>query len=314
MQVGATGYAKVDLISRNWKNFYAGEVTTATPKANTPFGIPVDETVILNSSDIKRTYRGVQFQSAWHPRQWNLGLNYTWSKTRGNDEGETAGSGPVVNNPLALYYPEYASYAQRLPVGYLASDQRHRLRAWAGYDLSLGPIGSLNLSALENYDSGRPYPTVFSADLFKYPGAPSISGYAQQPPISTGNYYICRDCNRFADSKSTDLAANYALPITRFQVFVRGVVTNVFNEHKLVGSPTGGGVGLTVNGTGNSFANFAPFNPFTQTPVECAKGTTISQCKAAGANYQKASNFGLPTAFTGYQVARTYSFSVGARF
>ena len=96
MQIGSSGYAKVDLIKRDWKNFYAGAVTPNTPKANTPLGVPVDLTLVTNSSDIKRTYRGVQFQGQWHPRRWNLGLNYTWSKLRGNDEGETAGSGHPI--------------------------------------------------------------------------------------------------------------------------------------------------------------------------------------------------------------------------
>src|SRR5438132_13618346 len=191
MTVGGTGYAKVDLSGRNWKNFYASQVTSTTPKANTPLGIPVDMTVVLNSNDIKRTYRGVQLQSAWHPNRWNLGLHYTWSKLRGNDEGENAGSGPIANLPLNLYYPEYAGYAQRLPVGYLAADERHRLRAWSAYDIAFGGFGDISVSALENYDSGRPYPTVFSADLLNYSGAPNISAYAGGGP-STRHYYRYR--------------------------------------------------------------------------------------------------------------------------
>ena len=208
-QIASSGYAKVDLIHRSWKNFYAGELTQNTPKAQTPLGIPVDETLVVNSSDIKRTYNGVQFQTQWHPRRWNLGLNYTWSKLRGNDEGETGPNGPVVNQPLALYYPEYAGYAQRLPVGYLIADQRHRFRGWAGYDIGFGAFGSLNVSALENYDSGRPYPTVFAADLLKYPGAPNLAGYVAGGP-SSANYYICRDCNRFAAASSTARASGCA--------------------------------------------------------------------------------------------------------
>ena len=308
-QIGATGYAKVDLISRSWKNFYAGEVTTATPKTQTPLGIKVDETVVVNSSDIKRTYRGVQFQTQWHPSRLNLGLNYTWSKLRGNDEGETGPNGPVVNTPLSLFYPEFQGYAQRLPVGYLLADQRHRARAWIGYDLGLGVLGSLNLSALQSYDSGRPYPTVFLTNTRSFAGAPSQAGYAGGAP-STGNYYVCRDCNRFAASNSTDLAANYSLPITRAQVFVRAVVTNVLNHHALCGcgvdwagngaTTANPGVSTTVTGSPQNSA-MKPFNPFTDTPVE-------------GTNYAKASNFGQATSFFGYQASRTYGFSVGARF
>jgi carboxypeptidase family protein/TonB-dependent receptor-like protein len=318
-QIGATGFAKVDLIHRNWKNFYAGEVTTATPKANTPLGIPVDEQVIVNSSDIKRTYNGAQFQAQWHPRRWNIGMNYTWSKLRGNDEGETGPNGPVVNLPLGLYYPEFAGYTNRLPVGYLLADQRHRARGWAAYDIALGRFGDLNTSVLQSYDSGRPYPTLFSAALRTYSGAPSIPAYVGGAP-STANYYVCRDCNRFQAASSTDLALNYALPIVHSaQFFVRAVLTNLFNNHALSGTGVGAttanpGISTTVNSAGNQSANFVPFNPFTQTPVACPQSTPSAQCKALGANYQLASNFGQATSFFGYQQSRTYQFSLGARF
>jgi outer membrane receptor protein involved in Fe transport len=308
-QIGTNAYFKVDAISRNWKNFYAAEVTTGTPKANTPLGFPVDLTLVRNTNDIKRTYRALQMQTQWHPRRWNLGLNYTLSKLRGNDEGENAGSGPILNQPLSLYYPEYAGYAQRLPVGYLLADQRHRLRAWAGYDFNFGQLGTFGVSALHSYDSGRPYPTVFAADLLGYAGAPNIPAYVGSGPTSA-NYYICRDCNRFEGTNSTDLALNYAIPISRAQLFVRGIVTNVFDNHALCGcgvdwagngaTISSPGVSTTVNGAGNSTA-FKPFNVFTEKPVE-------------GVNYGKASNFGQATGFTAYQAARTYGFSVGARF
>jgi outer membrane receptor protein involved in Fe transport len=308
-QVGANGYVKVDLISRKWKNFYAAEVTQDTPKANTPLGFPVDLTLVRNSNDIKRTYRALQLQSQWHPRRWNFGLNYTWSKLRGNDEGENAGSGPILNQPLAVYYPEYAGYANRLPVGYLSADQRHRARAWAGYDFSVGQFGTVGVSALHSYDSGRPYPTVFLADLLGYSGAPNIAAYVGGAP-SSANYYVCRDCSRFEATNSTDLALNYSIPISRAQLFVRAIVTNVFDNHALCGcgvdwagngaTISSPGISTTVNGSGDT-AGLQSFNPFTQKPVE-------------GVNYRKASNFGHATSFTGYQAARTYGFSAGARF
>ena len=300
-QIGAAGYAKIDLIKRDWKNFYATRLTQDVPKANTPLNIPVDLGVIQNTSDIKRNYRAVQFQGQWNPKRTQLGINYTWSKLRGNDEGETAGSGPVTNLPLNLYYPEYASYAQRLPVGYLSADQRHRLRAWAGYDVYAGPLGNLNASILQSYDSGRPYAAAFAADLLNYSGAPKLPGYVAGGP-STGTYYLngSRDAYRLQGAWSTDLALNYGLPIWRAQLFVRATATNIFNKHALTGSPTGGGFSTTVNAAGNA-AGFKPFNPFTDAPV-------------AGVNYAFASNFGQATSFTGYQAARTYAGSFGVRF
>ena len=308
-QIGQTGFAKVDVISRDWNNFYASEVTTQTPKPTTPLGIPVDQNVVVNSGDIKRTYRGMQLQTQWHPKRWNVGANYTYSKLRGNDEGETGPNGPVLNTPLRLFYPEFEGYTSRLPVGYLLADQRHRARAWVGYDFSFGAAGTLNLSGLQSYDSGRPYPTLFSTNVRSYPGAPANPGYVAGAP-ATANYYVCRDCNRFAASNSTDLSAVYDIPVSRAHLFLRGVVTNVLNNHALCGC------GVDWNGTGATTANpgisttvtssvntaaLQPFNPFTTTPV-------------AGVNYQKASNFGQATSFFAYQNSRTYGFSVGARF
>jgi len=300
-QIGGNAFMKVDLISRHWHDFYAQSVTQNGPKAITALlGIPVDLAVIENTNEIKRSYNALQFQGQWHPRNWNAGVNYTYSKLRGNDEGETAGSGPVANLPLSTYYPEYAGYSQRLPVGYLSADQRHLLRAWAGYDFHFGRVGTLNVSVLQSYDSGRPYPTVFTADLLGYAGAPKLAGYIGGGPAN-GNYYVGgRDANRFQDSTHTDLALNYLLPISHVQLFVEGRLTNMFNEHKITGSATGGGIDTTVASSVTS-ASYTPFNPFTTAPVE-------------GVNYAKSATFGQPTAFTAYQPARTYYFSVGARF
>ncbi|HLJ73621.1 MAG TPA: hypothetical protein VKU62_03475, partial [Thermoanaerobaculia bacterium] len=308
-QVLTNGYVKVDLISRDWKNFYAAEVTQTTPKANTPLGFPVDLTLVRNTNDIKRTYRAAQLQAQWRPSRWNFGLNYTYSKLRGNDEGENAGSGPILNQPLSVYYPEYAGYTQRLPIGYLLADQRHRVRGWAGYDFNFQRFGTLSVSALHSYDSGRPYPTVFLADLIGYNGAPNLPAYVGGGP-SSANYYVCRDCNRFEGTNSTDLALNYAIPVYRAQLFVRAIMTNAFNNHALCGcgvdwagngaTISSPGISTTVNGPGNSTA-FKTFNPFTDKPVE-------------GVNYGKAANFGQPTQFFAYQASRTYGFSVGARF
>ncbi|MCU1246587.1 MAG: hypothetical protein JWN02_2497 [Acidobacteria bacterium] len=313
-QIGRNGFAKVDFIKRDWRDFYASRVLQSNPEALTnPLSIPVDLTIVTNSSDIKRAYRGVQFQGAWRPTRWNLGANYTWSKLTGNDEGENAGSGPITNAPLKDFYPEYAGYAQRLPMGYLSGDARHRLRAWAGYDFTLGPVGTLNVSALQSYDSGRPYAAVAAIDLLNYAGAPKVTGYAGGP-VGTGNYYFGgRDKYRFASASHTDLALNYSLRLFKGELFLQTELINMFNQHALTGSDTGGGIRTTVT-TAATSTNFAAFNPFTTTPVECPRGTAAATCKAMGANYQLASDFGQATSFAGYQQARTYRFSMGFRF
>lgn len=292
-QFANNAWAKIDFIYRDWKDFYAAEVVQGGPKATTPLGIPVDLQVIRNTDDITREYRAVQLQGGWRPRRWNFGFNYTYAKLEGNDEGETAGSGPVTNNPLPNYYPEFLGYAQRLPEGPLAGDQRHRLRFWAGYDVPIPQfIGNLNISVLQRYDSGLAYSQSFTADIDSYTGAPTPAslGYLSAPGEAT--YYLCRGCMRGEDETRTDLAVNFSRPIWRAEVFVQADLLNVFNESAI--SNTGGLVtGLSRTTT--------LFNPFTTVPQK-------------GVHYNENSGYGRPNAFTAYQLARTYQFSLGVRF
>ena len=292
-QFGSSAYAKVDYIHRDWKDFYANSVTQSGPDATTPLGIPVDVTVVKNTNDIERTYRAVQFQGGWRPRRWNLGLNYTWAKLRGNDEGENAGSGPIANTPLSEFYPELQGYANRLPIGPLNGDQRHRLRMWAGYDLPLPEvIGSVNVSVLQQYNSGVAWSESFAINARTYPGAATGLNYVGGTP-ATATYYLCRGCNRMDDETRTDLAVNYAKRLWKVEFFAQGELLNVFNEDAVINSTA---ISTTISRTSTAF------NPFTTTPVE---GThyTINR-----------DTFGKPTSFNAYQLARTYQFSLGLRF
>jgi outer membrane receptor for ferrienterochelin and colicin len=326
-QLGANAFARIDLVARDWQDFYAFRVTPPSNQVVTdPLGIQHDVAVVENTNDIERTYRGIQSQFGWRPNRFNFGLNYTWSKLRGNDEQETATSGTVGNSPGSIFYPELNNYARYQPVGYLNGDQRHKARAWVGYDVPLPKfLGNLNLTALQSYDSGTPY----SAAIFAPPvgGGFNLAPYFQQLTAGTGYasasdlgqyYYSDRGAFRLDDVSSTDVAINYAYPIGRFSVFAQGEALNVFNRK-------------TATVVNTTVTQLQAFNPFTTTPIECTSalaGTTgrptNAQCIAAGAHWIKGANFGKPTsatasipanAFTSnFQVARTYRFSVGFRF
>ena len=58
----------------------------------------------------------------------------------------------------------------------------------------------------------------------------------------------------------------------------------------------------------------APFNPFTDTPVECPQGASAQQCMDMGANWQKTESFGQPTTEGSYQTPRTFRVSFVFRF
>ncbi|HEV2718934.1 MAG TPA: hypothetical protein VG323_02860, partial [Thermoanaerobaculia bacterium] len=94
----------------------------------------------------------------------------------------------------------------------------------------------------------------------------------------------------------------------KVELWAKGDLLNVFNRDSIVG------VNATVNTSATS-STFAPFNPFTTTPIECPQGTAAATCKAMGANFQKGVNFGIPTnQTTSFQSPRTYRFAVGVRF
>ena len=81
--------------------------------------------------------------------------NYTVQlKNEGNYEGEgtnTPGSTSIGD------YPEALSPDRHYPVGRLQNFQRHKLRAWAIYDMNFGRGGSMSVSGLVRVDSGLAY-------------------------------------------------------------------------------------------------------------------------------------------------------------
>ncbi len=300
---------RVDLVSRDWRDFYGFRVDQTTPQQTDPIGIVHNVQIVQNTNDIHRKYRGVQFQTTWAPRPFNIGLNYTYSTLKGNDEQESPTSGTIGNAPQTIWYHELTGYPKYQPDGYLSQDERHRLRAWAAYEVPLPKfLGAVNVSVLQNYDSGQPYSAVQSIDLSPYASTllPAGSKYVN-PPLSQQYYFGARGQYRLDTIKSTDFALMYRYPISRVEIWAKADVLNVFNGHTVTT------VSTTVNTSATS-GSFLPFNPFTDTPKECPQGTTGADCKAMGANWQKGSAFGTPSSATAFQTPRTYRYAVGVRF
>jgi Outer membrane receptor for ferrienterochelin and colicins len=307
LEVGSTGFARVDYIHRDWRDFYAASVTTATKKANTPLGIPVDLTLVRNSNNLERRYRGVLLQGRWTPGRFDFGTHYTWSKLRGNDDGESGTTGAVANTDPALFYPEYFAYSRVAPIGYLSGDQRHRVRAWAGYRLPL-PAGSLEATLMQSYDSGLPYSIAGAINLTRYAGAPANLGYASVP---NGLYYFSgRGELRTESIRSTDLALRYSVRVSAVELFAQGDLLNAFNNAAIFDPQR---LSTTVS-TAATSATFLPFDPARQTPVQCPTGASAALCTAMGANYQLAATFGQPLNNLAYQTPRTVRVSLGFRF
>ncbi len=294
LQIGAGGYVRADAILRDWRDFYAASITTNTRRATTPLGIPVDLALIRNSNDIRRQYRALQLQARWSSGRIDSGLHYTLATLRGNDEGESANSGAAANIVPSLYYPEFFQYEGAAPIGSLPGDQRHRVRAWAGYTFELRRA-SISASLLHNYDSALPYSISGPINLTRANGAPQNPGYATIP--NAIYFFSGRGALRADDIHSTDLALRTSARAARVEWFAQADLLNAFNRHGIADPQR---LGTTVS-TAATSTTLLPFNPRTETPI-------------AGTHYQLAPNFGQPLNDLAYQRPRTIRVSVGVRF
>lgn len=298
-QIGTNGYVRVDYVDRKWGDFYSVS-SRPNDQVENPYidGEFLDFQTTGNTNDIERTYQALQGQFGYRLfNRVNLGASYTYSEARGNEVGETIGSGPGAATPSL--YREYKSFAQNNPIGFLPNDQTHRARLWASYDQPLGGFGTLNISVLERFDSGIAYSAVGNVHVGSYVTNP---GYAT-PPSSVAYFFSDRGEYRGDNVTATDLALNWSMPISRAEVFVQGEVLNVFNEQAVVTPSTS----ITVFGDNR-------FNPFTETPRECPQGTSTATCVAGGYNWRKNASFGEATGPNAYQLPFSYRASVGIRF
>jgi hypothetical protein len=308
MQIGRNGFIRIDAQDRKWDNFYENILNLGTGTVFDPLvGATVDKGFITNANDLQRKYRAYVFQGGYKvTSRLDIAANYTWSKLTGNNIGETQGAGPVPeigNN----YYPEITNYANHNPIGLLPQDQRHKLRAWATYDMP-SPIGRFNVSLLERFDSGTAYSAIGTID----PIASGVAdpGYILAANASSGGFsyfFSPRGAFHWDNVTSTDVGLNYNLPVSRLGLFIEADLINVFNEHAQIN-------GNTAVTTGFNSGSFATFNPFTDAPIECPQGTASATCKAMGANWRKGANFGKALDTTDYQTPRTYRLSVGFKF
>lgn len=291
--LGSRGTARVDYIYRDYNDFYSDRRDMTTGRVTDQFGREFDLILVENTNKVDRTYKGVSSQVSYRfGTRTNVGANYTLSWSRGNFTGETAGSGPDRANPDD--FPEYREARWNTPVGYTSNDQRHKLRAWASYDVPAPrTVGRFTLGLLQRFDSGTPYSADGAVDPRPYVVNP---GYVNATSSVT-YYFSGRGEFRNDDLWRTDFSLmwSYGMPrVARGEIFFRGVVTNLFNRSGLV----------TVNNqvvSRSTNSSYPAFNPFTETPVR-------------GVHWDYGPDWGKPTGVGDYQAPREFSFSFGVRF
>ena len=292
------GTLRVDYVYRTYADMYGSFVDLTTGTVADPTGRTYNKELVKNTPDASRWYHAVTMAGDYRFPRVSLGGNYTFSYSKGNNDGENVGSGPIMSSINT--YPEYKRESWNWPTGYMGNDQRHKARLYASWLVPINPAtGQWTLGVVQRADSGLPYDISFSVNPTAYITNP---GYISAPTSLT--YYIdnrgpLRTDNVFA----TDLSLVWTKKLKgSLEVFFRGLVYNIFNQQSVAGT---GSVDTTVssNASPGSYtaASLPAFNPYTTAPI-------------ADVNYRYGPNFGRPTAPSSYQTPRTFSFSVGVRF
>lgn len=295
-ELGASrGTVRVDYVYRTYHDMYGSytDLTTGTVKDAT--GRTYNATIVKNTPDAKRRYHALTAASNYRFGRLIVGGNYTLSYSKGNNDGENVGSGPIMSSINT--YPEYTQEAWNWPTGFMGNDQRHKTRVYASFQVPANPrFGEFTLGVVQRVDSGTPYDIAFSVNPTAYITNP---GYITAPTSLT--YYISgRGPLRTDTISNTDLSLVWSKKIRgSLDVFFRGLVYNIFNAQGVMSVDTT----VSSNASPGSYtaASLPAFNPYTTPPT-------------ADVNYRYGPLFGTPTAPSNYQNPRSASFSFGIRF
>jgi outer membrane receptor protein involved in Fe transport len=297
LRLGNRGVVRADLVHRRYGSFYVSEIVPNRWVENPETGELFDQAEYVNyDNGLERKYNGLQTRFEYRlGERWNFGASYTYSKTEGNLDGEVVSRGPA---PTAfLEYQEYWDPAWSAPIGYLATDIRHKFRGWAVWDAISTNRHNLSLSLLQSFWSGSPHSATGNVATVGIVGDPADLGYVGNPGYQT-YYFSDRGAFRFDNVTRTDLALNYSFFVNigggQLEFFVQPEVQNVFNEHAVID-------GNSVEYTAINDPDLEPFNPWTETPIE-------------GVNWRKDDEWGQPEDEDDYQLPRTFRVSVGIRF
>ncbi len=157
-RLGTRGVIRADLVHREYGDFYAIDYSPDRWVTDEVTGlITVDLGLIQNlNQGLKREYDAVQTRFDYRiGSRWAIGANYTYSRTEGNINGETAGAGPGTSGILG--YVEYKEPEWNTPVGKLLTDQPHKFNAYVSWDVISTTHNNLNISLLQTYVSGTAY-------------------------------------------------------------------------------------------------------------------------------------------------------------
>ncbi|MFB3855216.1 MAG: carboxypeptidase regulatory-like domain-containing protein [Vicinamibacterales bacterium] len=289
------GTIRVDYTYRKYHDMYGNFQDLTTGRVTDPTGRSYDAVSVKNTPDARRWYHGLTVAADYRVSRISIGGNYTLSYSKGNNDGENVGSGPVMAS--INQFPEYRQESWNWPEGFMMNDQRHKARVYGSYALPVNErLGQVVAGFVQRFDSGVPYDIAFSVNPTLWVSNP---GYLS-PPTSVTYYIGGRGPLRTDNTFATDLSLNWSKRVHgSVEVFFRGLVVNLLNQQAVQEVDTT----VSSNASPGEYtaASLPVFNPFSAAPVE-------------GVNYRYSSGFGKPIAPSSYQTPRTFSMSFGVRF
>lgn len=197
----------------------------------------------------KRTYTALDFFLE-HPFRdgWYGKMTYTYSKSKGNTEGQTLSDRAQrdVSATMTWDHPELMQYGE----GYLPNDRRHQIKAYGYYEVT----SAVQLGGTFTYESGRPR-SCLGTYQGKHEGLPTAWNNPNWWAAGNNygsNYHYCFGqpsprgaVGRLAENSRLNLSATFK-PSMVPGLALTGEVLNVFNNQAVLaveerGETNGGG-------------------------------------------------------------------------
>jgi outer membrane receptor for ferrienterochelin and colicin len=179
---------------------------------------------------LKRTYSGIDiYLERPFDGKWEARIDYTFSKSRGNNEGQVKSEFGQTN--ISKTQDWDAAEIMRYSYGYLANDRRHQLKMRGSYQLTDELLVGANVRIL----SGAP----ISCLGFFNPDGTIDEGSAAADPISYGaSYHTCfgeiatPGSKRTPWTKTVDLGLTYTPAFFDKKLSLGVQVRNLLNANK----------------------------------------------------------------------------------
>ena len=294
-EFGRSAWARATYVNRDVTNFVDDFITIDGGRTSISVGGisgEFDNAIYRNTDLPTREYQALEFQSAYR-FGGNLTVNGHWTvqlRNHGNFEGEAANNpaiGTVIGDYPEIYVPE-----RNFPAGRLDDFQRHKVRVWASYGLSLGSFGRVDVAPMFRLNSARTY-TLAAAVPFSAQQTARNPGYARLP-TSQAIVFGTRGEHGFEGFHLVDLSVNYSVPVWQsLRPWVKVEVLNLLNNQTLISWDTT----VTADNAGPKDEHGLPLN--------YNKGTNFGK-GTSNANY--------PRPRPGMDGGRTFLLAAGIRF